>query len=221
MDGFVRDADVLETALATKTDPFLRARYKFYLAQSYLGAGNWEKALAAYQERASLGFWDQEVFISLYRAADLKAELGFDDQEVIASYLGAHDIRKDRAEALYGAARYCRIKQKYQQGFDLAKRALAIKPPDTGLFLEDWVYRHALLDEFAVNAYWIGRYEDCLAACGHLLSEESITAETRERIEQNMLLARDKLSSQRMEASKGIPKKLCLNMIVKNEIGKP
>lgn len=78
---------------------------------------------------------------------------------MIASYLRAHDIHKDRAEALYGAARYCRIKQKYQPGFDLAKRALKIKPASEGLFLEDWVYRYALLDELAVNAYWTGRYK--------------------------------------------------------------
>jgi len=217
-ERFSRDAAVLETALSAETDSFLRARYKFYLAQSYLNAGDKEKALAAYQERAMLGFWDQEVFISLYRSADLKSALGFDDEDVIASYLRAHDVRKDRAEALYGAAHYCRTKQKYQQAFDLIQRALAIKPPDTGLFLEDWVYRHALLDEFAVNAYWIGRYEDCLAACERLLREESITADMRERIEQNALLARDKLSLQQMEASKGAPKALCLNMIVKNEM---
>ena len=181
---------------------FLRARYKFYLAQSYLDAGDKEKALAAYQERATLGFWDQEVFISLYRSANLKADLGFDEEDVIASYLRAHDVRKDRAEALHGAARFCRIKQKYQHGFDLAKRALKIKPPNEGLFLEDWIYQYGLLDEFAVNAYWIGRYDDCLAACERLLREGKLPAEMRERIEQNAGLAREKLSSQRVDVKK-------------------
>ena len=38
---------------------------------AYLGAGDKEKALAAYRERAALGLWDQEVFISLYRSAGI------------------------------------------------------------------------------------------------------------------------------------------------------
>jgi glycosyltransferase involved in cell wall biosynthesis len=197
------DAAVLERAAATETDPFLVARYKFQLAQSYLDAGDKEKALTAYQERATLGFWDQEVFISLYRSANLKADLGYDEEDVIASYLRAYNISKDRAEALYGAARFCRIKQKYQQGFDLAKRALKIKPPTEALFLEEWVYQYALLDEFAVNAFWIGYYDDCLAACERLLREGKIPAEDRERIEQNARFARDKLSARQADAKNG------------------
>jgi glycosyltransferase involved in cell wall biosynthesis len=195
-----RDATVLECALATETDPFLVARYKFYLAQSYLDAGNKEKALGAYQERATLGFWDQEVFISLHRSANLKAELNFDEEDVIATYLSAHHIRKDRAEALHGAARFCRIKQRYQQGFDLAKRASEIKHPEGGLFIEEWIYQYAVIDELAVNAYWVGRYDDCLAACERLLREGKIPDDMRGRIEQNARLAREKLALHRVGA---------------------
>ena len=228
-ERFSRDAAVLENALITETDPFLSARYKFYLAQSYLDAGEKDKALSAYQERATLGFWDQEVFISLYRSANLKADLGFDEEDVIASYLRAHDVRKDRAEALYGAARYCRIKQKYQQGFDLATRALKIKPPNEGLFLEDWVYRYALLDEFAVNAYWIERYQDCLDACQRLLSEGKMPAEMHDRVKQNADLARHAadivikqdaiqpaFNEKQLDGTIS-NRRICLSMIVKNE----
>ena len=202
-ERYREDAAVLEHAIATETDPFLVARYKFQLAQIYLDAGDKEKALVAYQERATLGFWDQEVFISLYRSANLKADLGYDEEDVIASYLRAYDISKDRAEALYGAARFCRIKQRYQQGFDLAKRALKIKPPAEALFLEEWIYQYGLLDEFAVNGFWIGRYGDCLAACDRLLREGRIPAADRERIEQNARVSREKLSSQRADAKTG------------------
>src|SRR5271155_2913551 len=92
-----QEAGLLERALATEADPFLVARYKFYLAQTHLDAGDKEKALAAYRERATLGFWDQEVFISLYRSAGIEADLGFDEDAVIASYLLAHEAGKYRA----------------------------------------------------------------------------------------------------------------------------
>ena len=37
------------------------------------------------------------------------------------------------------------------------------------LFGEPWVYETGLLDDFAVNAYWIGKYVECLGACLKLL----------------------------------------------------
>jgi len=194
-ERYGRDAVVLENALETETDPFLRARYTFYLAQSYLDAGRKEKALAAYQDRATLGFWDQEVFISLYRSANLKAELGFDEEDVIASYLRAHDAGKHRAEALHGAARFCRVKKRYQQGFDLAKRAMKIQVPTDGLFLEEWIYQYAVLDEYAINAYWTGRYDECLHACERLLREGKIPEHMRERVAKNAAFARQQLSA--------------------------
>src|SRR5262249_1990021 len=69
-----RDAAILESALAFETDPFLISRYTFYLAQSYRDCREPQKPLANYLKRAELGFWDQEVFISLYQAAKLKAD---------------------------------------------------------------------------------------------------------------------------------------------------
>jgi len=127
------------SALADETGSFLFARYKFYLTPTHLDAGEKEKALAAYRERAALGLWDQEVFISLYRSAGIEGDLGFDEDAVIASYLRAHEARRDRAEALHGAARFCRLKERYQQGFDVAKRGILIKLPDNAFFPEDWI----------------------------------------------------------------------------------
>jgi glycosyltransferase involved in cell wall biosynthesis len=192
-EHYRREADSLERALATETDPFLVARYKFYLARAHLDAGDKEKALAAYRERAALGFWDQEVFISLYRAAGIEADLGFDEDAVIASYLRAHEARKDRAEALHATARFCRLKERYQQGLDLARRGLPVKRPDNALFPEDWVYEYGLLDEYAVNAYWTGRYDESLKACRKILSTAKLSEGERKRIQANADLARQKL----------------------------
>jgi hypothetical protein len=189
-----QEAGLLERALADETDPFLVARYKFYLAQTHLDAGDKEKALAAYRERAALGLWDQEVFISLYRAAGIEADLGFDEDAVIASYLQAHEARRDRAEALHGAARFCRLKERYQQGFDLAKRGILIKRPDNALIPEHWIYEYGLLDEYAINAYWIGRYDECLKSCRKILGTATLADAERKRIQANADSARQKLS---------------------------
>ncbi|MBV8399509.1 MAG: hypothetical protein JOZ17_12325, partial [Acetobacteraceae bacterium] len=60
----------------TETDPFLVSRYTFYLAQSYRDCGEKEKALENYLKRADLGYWDQEIYISLLEAGNLMVALG-------------------------------------------------------------------------------------------------------------------------------------------------
>ena len=193
-ERFHSDAAILKTALAIETDSFLVSRYTFYLAQSYLDAGDKQKALQTYEDRSRLGGWDQEIFISLYRAANLKAELGSNDpDDIIETYLRAHTVCKSRAEALHGAARYCCIKERFQQGYDLAKRALTLKVPGDGLFLESWIYDYGILDEYAVNTYWIGAYDECLKACRKILSLQNIPDELRNRVQANANFASRKL----------------------------
>jgi glycosyltransferase involved in cell wall biosynthesis len=131
-ERYARDAALLEKALKTETDLFLIARYTFYLGQSHRDAGNRPAALTAYLARASLGFWEQEVFISLYQAAVLKEELGYEPDEVIEAYRRAHTVDRCRAEALHGAARFCRVQGRFQEGYDFAKRALKMTAPRDG-----------------------------------------------------------------------------------------
>ena len=67
--------------MRSEEDAFLRSRYTFYLARSYRDAGDTAKALENYLKRAELGYWTEEVFKSLYGAAQLLKATGrsFDD----------------------------------------------------------------------------------------------------------------------------------------------
>jgi len=166
---FRRDAALLEDALKTETSPFLIARYRFYLAQSYHDCGEHELALANDLIRAELGFWDEEIFMSLYRAARTMEKLGRPAAEVIAAYLRAADSNPRRAEALHGAAKFCRLQERYEEGFQIAGRGLGILLPPGALFVEPWIYDFGLLDEFAINAFWCGHYKESLVACLKIL----------------------------------------------------
>jgi hypothetical protein len=190
---FVRDAALLERALETEQDAFLIARYTFYLGQSYRDAGEPERALAAYLRRPALGFWDQEIFVSLLNAARLKEQLGHPEQEVLDAYRRASDAVPARAEALHGASRFCRHKSRYQEGTHLARQGLA-RPLPPGLFVEPWIYEHGLLDELAVNAYWAERYAESLEACERLLRNDHLPADLRARVAQNAEHAAAKLA---------------------------
>jgi glycosyltransferase involved in cell wall biosynthesis len=68
------DALIFEKELITKPDlePGLKSRYQFYLAQSYRDAQMYDRSIEAYEKRAEMGGWHEEVYISLYMIAKMK-----------------------------------------------------------------------------------------------------------------------------------------------------
>jgi hypothetical protein len=172
----------------------LLARYQFYLAQSYRDSGDLEKALEHYLARAELGFWQEEVFMSLYSAARLKERLGHPGQDVIDAYLRAADAAPRRIEALHGASRFCRYQKRYEEGYRIAKRGLKVPmPASNSLFVEPWIYETGLLDELSVNAYWAGRNWDSLDACLKLFATGKLTQRDMPRVLANARFAIERL----------------------------
>lgn len=190
-ETFARDAALLETALAGEADPFLRARYTFYLAQSLRDAGQNERAIDAYLRRAELGFWAQEVFESLLNAGKLMARRGAPTEAVLTVLDRAAATVPERVEAHHAAALICRQRGEWAQGYAAARQGLGRPPPAAGLFLQPWIYEFGLLDEFAVNAYWAGHDMDSLVACAIILSRPQLDPETRERVRANRDYAYD------------------------------
>src|SRR5207248_8744420 len=139
------------------------------------------------------GYWADECYISLINAARLMQQLGNPYDDVITTYNRAEEFCPHRAEALHGAARFCRIAGKNKQGYDIARRGLSLSVPD-GLFVERWIYDYGLKDEFAINAYWAGHYTESLQASLDLLSSTSIDGGTRERISANARFAATKIA---------------------------
>ena len=198
-----RDAEVLERALRTEKDPFLKTRYTFYLAQSYRDCGEPQQALERYLQRSRLGGWQEEVFVSLYQAAKLKEQLGHPDEDVIAAYEAATAAAPWRAEADHGASMFCRLRNLYEQGYAFAKRSLGKPIPEGGLFVEPWIYEVALLDEFSVNAYWAGHYEESLDACIDALGTGKLTSDDAQRIAANARFAVEQIRQRAAAAEMG------------------
>ena len=187
------DAALLERALASETDPFLISRYTFYLAQSYRDCGEREKGVANYLKRAELGFWGEEIYMSLLGAGNLMAALERPYDEVIATYERASQAVPARAEALHAASLYCRQKGKNADGVEFARRGLEINQPASGLFVQPWVYEYGLLDEFAINAYWAGAYRESLDASLKLLASDTLPQSMVKRIAANARFAAEKM----------------------------
>jgi GR25 family glycosyltransferase involved in LPS biosynthesis len=151
-------------------------------------------AISKQQEIAALSSPECGPFLKLLRAAREKEELGRPNDEVISAYIEASAACPTRAEALHGAARFCRNRGLYERGYEFAAQGLAIAYPKDAPALEDWIYEYGLLDELAVNAYWTARYAECVDACNRLLNEGTLPTETRERVLKNKQFAIDKLA---------------------------
>jgi LPS sulfotransferase NodH/tetratricopeptide (TPR) repeat protein/SAM-dependent methyltransferase len=187
------DAALLERALASETDPFLISRYTFYLAQSQKDCGEREKALDNYLKRAELGYWNEEIYISLLEAGNLMAALDRPFDEVIATYERAAQTVPARAEALHAASLYCRQQGRNAEGQEYARRGIELTPPVGGLFVQGWVYDYGILDEFAINAYWAGAYRESLDASLKLLAGDKLPPSLVKHVADNARFAADKL----------------------------
>jgi glycosyltransferase involved in cell wall biosynthesis len=182
-DCFKRDAELIEAALLE--DPGNR-RYTFYLGQSYRDAQMLEKALEAYERRATMGGWEEEVFYSLLEAAKIRERLRQSFDVVHAAYLRAYESRPRRAESLYELARYCRLRSRFALACVYASTACETRRPDDALFVAESVYQWRAKDEFAVSAYHTGRFA-LGRACNEELLEGNVLPENElPRIRDNL-----------------------------------
>jgi glycosyltransferase involved in cell wall biosynthesis len=180
---YARDAEVLERALESEPD---NTRYVFYLAQSYRDSQQYEKAAEAYERRAKLSGFPEEVYVSLLEVGALGQRLGWESSRIIDAYLRAYQARPTRAESLNAAAVYCRTTNQWALAELFAGAAAMIPRPSDCLFLDDSVYLWRAVDELAIATYYRGKYEESAALNRRLLSEGHMPEPDRERIVQNL-----------------------------------
>jgi hypothetical protein len=133
----------------------------------------------------------------------MKEQLGHPDQEIIEAYLRAADVLNTRAEALHGASRFCRLKGRNEEGYQIAKRGLELPMPSDALFVEPWIYETGLLDELAVNAYWSRHNRDCLDASLKILATGRLSGLDMQRVVANARAASERLPREPKLGSRG------------------
>lgn len=189
---YLKDVAVLEEALKTETDPFMVSRYRFYLAQSYRDCGQHEESIKNYLVRAELGFWVEEVYLSLLYAGRMLWHLGR-REEAVAAFERAVSACSHRSEASFELSKLYSQLGRHRDAYAILKPALR-RPAPSGLFVENWVYERGIEDQYATAAYWADQPRDSLSYCIDLLSRPNLSAPDRNRIAQNARFALGKLS---------------------------
>ncbi len=143
------------------------SRTAFYLAQTYEGLGELEKAYNCYVHRCALVGWPEEDFIALYRLAQLIERLSQDKTKknypwALAKqyYLKAFAMRPHRAEPLIKLAQHYWNVGDYVSCYGIAKQACTIPyPTHDVLFVEKYAYDFVRWDLLGRGAYYINEWE--------------------------------------------------------------
>jgi len=194
-EKYARDAVVLEKAL--EKDP-LNSRYQFYLAQSYFDSQQWDKAFEAYEKRAKMGGWEEEVYYSLFRLAIIAMMQQKPWEQVINLFLASYNFRPCRSEPLFHISRIYRLNGYPRIAYIYAKVGVGIPIPKHDiLFISQDNYEWQLMDELASCAYYVHAFEEGLGASKRLLAEGKVPPSEIQRIQTNLAEYEKKVNEMR------------------------
>ncbi|MFI5427503.1 hypothetical protein [Aeromicrobium sp. UC242_57] len=186
---FERDLALLERGLAADPE---NARYVFYRAQTLRDLGRGREAVSAYEHRAAMGGWEEEVWYSLLQVAVLRERLADSDADVLAAYLAAFERRPGRAETLVELSRHLRERGRHELAHVFATRAVQLAPTDDILFVVPACYGWRARDELSVSSYWVGSYTESAALARTVLTDRELPPSERPRVEQNLAFAQER-----------------------------
>ena len=196
---FLRDAFVFETYMIDNPED---GRGWFYLAQSYQNAGHPEKAIFPLEKCLEFSKWDEETYLTHLRLGRYKRDAGLSEAETLSHFVDAYNFRPHRAEAIYELLAHYRARDQFWAAILYGEKALTIPYPQRDrLFVETIVHDWQIKDELSIAYYWVGRYEESKKLCEDLLKKEIRTMPkgVRERIQQNLKFAEDKINENKKE----------------------
>lgn len=196
-EKFLRDARVLEDAL--KEEPN-NARYVYYLGQSYYDAGKqgpdlelWDKAISVFERRAQMGDYIEEVYMSLFRIAELKTHKllakGTPTPEAlnhcVDRYLRAFECNPARLEPVLEACLLLKDNNRHAKSFALA-RGLLDKPVPGGFLVDKSVYLWKLKMVCAESAFQMGDKHAARRLYEQLLTSRHLPMNLLEQTQNNL-----------------------------------
>lgn len=188
-DKFRRDALVLEAA---RLDDPTNSRTVFYLAESYRGAGDLDKAIAIYRSRVEMtGGNDDEIWNALYtigRCYEAKGDACWPD--ALVAYLDAWGRDTGRIEPLFRIGLRYHHKSQNEIAYMFMVRADDVRfDAPKRLFVEQDIYDYLYLLEYAVVCFCIGRHSEAVHLNTKLLDSGRLPDFARPRVIANRELS--------------------------------
>lgn len=151
-----RYRDLLTEGLRTEEDPYLRSRYKFYLANSLYDLGQIEESIPQYESRLEDKGWTEEQWYCAYRIGSAYMHLN-NPEKGVYWYLKAFNIDPFRAESLCALATHYRIAGMHSTAMLFALMAIRRQLPARTLFVEEDAYMYRLDYEISISGYYVDK----------------------------------------------------------------
>jgi glycosyltransferase involved in cell wall biosynthesis len=100
---FTQDIELLTKAIATAPSHTLKARYTFYLAQTYYAIGVFKEAIECYEKRTHMGGWKDEIFYSFYQLGNIYAQTTTSLDKTFRNYMLAYNTCPRAGGTISGA----------------------------------------------------------------------------------------------------------------------
>lgn len=190
-DKFLRDAKMLEEDLLINPD---NPRSYFYLAQSYRDANDIPNAIKNYEIRSNMNKgWIEETYISLIELGKIYSRFPAHYDKIENTLLKAFIMIPTRSEALIYLSKFFREQNNYYKSFLYSNIAIQIIKPKDALFIEHACYNYKAQDEFAIAAYYIGKYKLGAEINKKLLANPHLPNSERNRIIMNLHFCESKM----------------------------
>jgi len=194
-DKFERDIKLLNRGLEEIPN---NDRYTFYLANSYRGAGQHEKAIEYYKRRIAIGGWQEEVWNSYLSAGHSYKDLGR-IEEAVVTWLEGYNYWDGRVENLYEIIHHYRVVGKQRLAYMLytvAEKIVKQKTTWDNLFLHKDVYDYLLDYEMTILGYYHNDAGyDLKRLCMRVISDRACPAHITNNIFSNYKFYTEAISS--------------------------
>lgn len=173
-DKYLKDAQILAQAFEEETDMVLKRRYSYYCGQSYRDAQ--QPALAAQWFERNLSLFPsligEEARFSFIALGAEYRKLG-DSARTIQAWLNAYNAVPQNAEALGLLAEYYFQLERYQLGYEAAKKAIELPAPNPRqtLFINEPVHRYVLWYELGRNAIKLSLWDEVYRSAKYLIHQ--------------------------------------------------
>ena len=149
-DKFERDLKIFESEPPTE-------RNMFYHAQTLEGLGRNEEAINKYYERAAMGGWNEEVYISLWQAGRLMALQNYPFDRVAGALYRAYRYRPSRYEALVKLCQLLRERNEHDESYRLS--LIEPKPTEDVLIVDSRTLWQICV-EHGLAAHRLGKHDE-------------------------------------------------------------
>ena len=142
-DKLERDIRLLTAALDDAEDEMIKSRYYFYLAQSYVGIKDYDKAIKFYKKRIEFGGWYEELWCSCFYIASCLRSMEAPLTETEEWCLKAFETNSNRSEPLCFLCEIFYKKGNYEKAWYYLNMGIDIPKPIKDLVNIDFnVYDH-------------------------------------------------------------------------------